>query len=675
MNLRERSVRSLHRLTIGVAAAAMAAVTMGAPASAQAAIQVELNSGGGTTASNGLRVIWNGSNGQMQIRFKGENGIWPFPSPANDGFFVSIPGLRSDRAKFVGDGVDPIVSGDTITDRLTTQLQGVDYFLDVAIHYVSPRGYVDMRATLSAGAGAPDRVYAYWGADTMLAGNDKGSSYMVIRNGKREVGTSNSEGAATGVTLWTRYESGPEWTGWFAGYFNQYSSNPVMGRPYDKVIDPRVVDSGFGWNTTVDPATQPTMSFAVGYQSGPPTQAPPKNLTADPGPGTAKLSWDALDGDLTGYRVRYKRCGEDDFTDWPFSGTGTSTMVSGLDDDQCYVFQVAGVNRSGVGDYASVQTTTPRAPRDVVIEEATAGVHDVELHWSEPDYNASVDGYIVQYATEKGEWQDWPHRGTGRRTTITGLKADTTYRFRVAAEINGNRKPWSDVWIVDTLRPGPGPAEVAIQKTTPGLDAVKVHWSDPDTAVDGYVIEYATENGDWKNWPHRGTDRTTTVTGLRHDTKYRFRVAAEVDGQRQPWSSVWWEKTLSADPEPIPPKPGPDPTPGQTVLTVTARPAGRQVAPKQTSVLIRSATSNATQRLQLACLVGGVSVKGARAERICGLGVRAGTAYVTATPSCGVGVSLRTTLTARAEGAARKSWTRTWKVSSSDAVCRTPAKG
>ena len=67
-------------------------------------------------------------------------------------------------------------------------------------------------------------------------------------------------------------------------------------------------------------------------------------------------------GDITGYSVRYGVLGN--------GGMETPTMVgsdilmtnlTGLVPDTCYLVQVAGVNRQGVGEYGEITVTTPQS--------------------------------------------------------------------------------------------------------------------------------------------------------------------------------------------------------------------------------------------------------------------------------------------------------------------------
>ena len=78
-------------------------------------------------------------------------------------------------------------------------------------------------------------------------------------------------------------------------------------------------------------------------------------------------------------------------------------------------------------------TEAPSAPEGPAVTAITSS--SLALAW-DPPHNAGpeITGYGVQYrASGDAAWTDWPHSGTARTATITGLAADTDYELQVLA--------------------------------------------------------------------------------------------------------------------------------------------------------------------------------------------------------------------------------------------------
>ncbi|MBO9524354.1 MAG: fibronectin type III domain-containing protein [Nocardioidaceae bacterium] len=170
----------------------------------------------------------------------------------------------------------------------------------------------------------------------------------------------------------------------------------------------------------------------------------PTALEAVAGVEQVTLSWTAPVDDggspVTGYVVQRSLDGV------AWSGDqqvdGTSVEVTGLAAGIPVHFRVAAVNAVGQGDWSDGAAATPAprvvapgAPRDL---SATAGIEKVTLSWAEPadDGGAAVTGYVVQKSLDGRLWTPaGTTAGTPAGTTleVTGLKAGTPVRFRVAA--------------------------------------------------------------------------------------------------------------------------------------------------------------------------------------------------------------------------------------------------
>ena len=181
----------------------------------------------------------------------------------------------------------------------------------------------------------------------------------------------------------------------------------------------------------------------------PDAPAPP-TLTA----GNAQLavSWTAPDDNgasITDYDVRYKRTNETNWTDHGFSGTGTSTTITGLTNAVAYEVQVRAQNAEGESDWSASETATPTAatgpPAVPVAPTLTVGDTQLAVAWVAPaDNGASITDYDVQYkSTSDTGWTDHSFSGTGTSTTITSLTNGTAYEVQVRAENAQGESDWS----------------------------------------------------------------------------------------------------------------------------------------------------------------------------------------------------------------------------------------
>ena len=155
------------------------------------------------------------------------------------------------------------------------------------------------------------------------------------------------------------------------------------------------------------------------------------------------------------------------------------------------------------------------------VKVKTQGTASLTLAW---DKNASAKGYIIEQY-KGGKWTQVAKTSSNTAVTYTvnGLKADTTYTFRIKAyAISGESEIYSDyVRIAGKTRI----ANVASFKgSAVSASAVKLDWSKNDKAT-GYVIEQY-KGGKWTAiaTTKNNTTLTFTVKGLAKGTAYSFRI-------------------------------------------------------------------------------------------------------------------------------------------------------
>ena len=134
----------------------------------------------------------------------------------------------------------------------------------------------------------------------------------------------------------------------------------------------------------------------------------------------------------------------------------------------------------------------------------------------------------------------WPRTRRATSTTVTGLSAGKTYRFRVAASNTIGQGPWSAdvVLVLGSVRPGTPTGLTALA----GVRSATLRWSAPSggVPVSDYVVQYAVAGSvTWRTFADGvGTATSVTVTGLTTGRTYRFRVAAKAGSTTGSFSAL-----------------------------------------------------------------------------------------------------------------------------------------
>ncbi len=187
-------------------------------------------------------------------------------------------------------------------------------------------------------------------------------------------------------------------------------------------------------------------------------------------------------------------------------------VLSGLRNGTTYELQARAKNARGWGAWSPSTFGTAGAPTPPEINTLPKNA-SLDLSWAAPSDNGSaVNGYDVQYrAGSSGSWTSWPHAGTTRSATITGLTNNTEYEVRVRARNAVGNGPWSTV----TATPVPQkPDAPAAPTLTSSGTTMTVAWTAPSANgadISDYDIEYSSDGG--ANWtPHLHSSYTSTLT-------------------------------------------------------------------------------------------------------------------------------------------------------------------
>ena len=196
------------------------------------------------------------------------------------------------------------------------------------------------------------------------------------------------------------------------------------------------------------------------------------------GAGTTRLSvrWSAPvsdGGPVTGYEFQYRRSGATTYESHSYTGTGTSTAISGLSSSTTYEVRMRAENVDGWGpwsEWGSGRTYTP-VYRPGQVSTPTVGGdgwESIRVSWVRPwSGNATITEYDVQYREEgsTGGFIDAGYNGTATEARISGLTTGTSYEVQVRARNRVGYGSWS--------ASGVGTAAVRVEFGAPAYTAVE----------------------------------------------------------------------------------------------------------------------------------------------------------------------------------------------------------
>ena len=335
-------------------------------------------------------------------------------------------------------------------------------------------------------------------------------------------------------------------------------------------------DSAWSTSTTESPAYKP---------------ARPAAPTVTRGNESITVTWtEPADGgaDISDYNVNYREQNKS-ASNHPFTGSGTTTTITGLTNGKRYQATVQAVNKAGQSDWSpwSALATPANKPSAPSAPTLTHGVASLSVSWSAPANNGeAISDYDVQYrACTKsadltcasnptwGSWTDHSHTGTTTTASITGLTNGTAYQVQVRATNAVGTGSWSA-----SAKEQPNTVPGAPGAPTLGVwhASLNVSWSAPSSnggsAISDYDVQYractatpltCTTSPTWGSWTewnasNTGTTTTASIIGLTNGTAYQVQVRAANRSGDGAWST-------SASAAPAPQKPA---APGRATLTV-----------------------------------------------------------------------------------------------------------
>ena len=192
--------------------------------------------------------------------------------------------------------------------------------------------------------------------------------------------------------------------------------------------------------------------------------------------------------------------------------------------------------------------TVPGAP----VASTTDGNAEIGVAWSAPASLLPITGYDVQYRTgdpsepypePEPAWSDWPHAGTGRTATITGLavrdgsgetELNAAYYVRVRAKSGAGTGAWSgnvlayssDVPPVSGLAATPGDGTLSLSWTAPSASAFPT-----GLELFQYLVTYRRADGSGEASVETATGGASSYTIEDLDNGRSYAVAVQAVGR------------------------------------------------------------------------------------------------------------------------------------------------
>jgi subtilisin family serine protease len=262
---------------------------------------------------------------------------------------------------------------------------------------------------------------------------------------------------------------------------------------------------------------------------GPTPPTAPTNLIATAVSSTQiNLTWRDNSSNENGFRIErrtgsgdWARIGRVDANVTTFANTGLSAATT-------YVYRVMAVNAAGASAGSNEASATtlggaakPTAPSGLAA--TVASTTRIDLAWSDKSNNET--GFRIERKIGTGAWSEIATVGANVTTfASTGLKASTTYRYRVRAYNAAGASAYSNTVTTRTVTPK-APSTLAASAVS--SSQINLSWRDTSNNESGFRIERRIGTGAWSQIAVVGANVTSFAsTGLRSRTTYGYRVRA-----------------------------------------------------------------------------------------------------------------------------------------------------
>ena len=267
---------------------------------------------------------------------------------------------------------------------------------------------------------------------------------------------------------------------------------------------------------------------------GPP--AIPEAPTVRPeGDTSVRAVWKEPDDDggrpITGYEIQYQKDGADAWEEWTHTGTGTSTIITGLDETSTYNVQVKAKNNMGASRWSPTGTGSPTASLiaqitsagnitsgndavfTVTLSKPTTATVTVNLtHTWTGEYGESTSG-TLEFTSETSKNYELPtargHPGASGGSVTVTINTNAAYAIGTSgsATVNITQNPNSQPTLASPSNQSAGAVYKFPAGKTDGIKYDSEPGTDPDGETLTYLITFTNPKAD-----SEGTNRKETVT-------------------------------------------------------------------------------------------------------------------------------------------------------------------
>ena len=252
---------------------------------------------------------------------------------------------------------------------------------------------------------------------------------------------------------------------------------------------------------------------------------------------------------INDYDVQYRQGNSGPFTDWPHTGPGTTTTITGLNPNTAYQVQVLARSPEGESPWsesADAGTVANRAPTfnegtstTRSLAENTTGTYDI----GNPLTARDTDGGTLTYDLEGTDQAAFALDGA-QLQTLSGQTYDfeAKPRYDVIVRVEDGQGGSNTIAVRINLtdqqeKPGtPDAPDVSAASST----SLSIRWTAPANtgpSINDYDVQYRQGNsGPFTDWPHTGPGTTTTITSLNPNTAYQVQVLARSPEGASDWS-------------------------------------------------------------------------------------------------------------------------------------------
>ncbi len=321
---------------------------------------------------------------------------------------------------------------------------------------------------------------------------------------------------------------------------------------------------GRGGSDTID------VTVTVNDVNEPPL-APGQPVVSDvPGSITSlSVSWSAPSNTgrpaIQTYNLQYREGNSGGWSNGPQNVTGTSTIISILEEGTTYQVQVMATNYEGDSPWSSpgsgrtnmnsppefAEATASRSLSENMGDATTTFAENLGAAFTATDDDDDTLTYSIE-GTDASSFSVDTSSGQLKNKVGVSYSHEATPTLSVIVKASDGRGGSDTIDVTVTVNdinePPLAPGQPVVSAVSGSKTSLSVNWSAPSNTgrpvIQSYNLQYREGNsGDWSNGPQNVTGTGTIISGLSEDTSYQVQVMAtnaEGDG---PWSSPGTART------------------------------------------------------------------------------------------------------------------------------------